>query len=65
MKIVKMDACHVSQVAALEALCFSDPWSENSVASELKNPLALWLVAVEEDRLAGYIGSQTVLGRLT
>lgn len=62
MKIVKMESGHVQQVAALEALCFCDPWSENSVASELKNPLALWLVALEEDRLAGYVGSQTVVG---
>lgn len=57
-----MESCHVQQVAALEALCFSDPWSENSVASELRNPLALWLVAVEGDCVAGYVGSQTVMG---
>ena len=57
-----MESCHVQQVAQLEALCFSDPWSENSVASELKNPLALWLVAVENDCVAGYVGSQTVMG---
>lgn len=57
-----MESCHVQQVAQLEALCFSDPWSENSVASELKNPLALWLVAVEKDCVAGYVGSQTVMG---
>ena len=25
-------------------------------------PLSLWLVATEGDRLAGYVGSQTVLG---
>lgn len=57
-----MDECHVAQVAALERVCFSDPWSEKSVAEELTNPLSLWLVAVEEERLAGYIGSQSVLG---
>ena len=28
-------------VAALEKACFSDPWSEKSVASELENPLCL------------------------
>ena len=59
MTIVKMKECHVSAVAALEKICFSDPWSENSVASELKNKLALWLVAEEEGTVAGYIGSQT------
>lgn len=62
MNIVPMREEHVSQVAALEAICFSDPWSEKSVASELNNPLSLWLVAVEGDTVAGYIGSQTVLG---
>ena len=62
MRLQKMESCHVQQVAQLEALCFSDPWSENSVASELKNPLALWLVAVEKDCVAGYVGSQTVMG---
>lgn len=59
MTIVKMKECHVSAVAALETICFSDPWSENSVSSELKNKLALWLVAEENGTVAGYIGSQT------
>ena len=62
MKIIPMTADHVPSVAALEAMCFSDPWSQNSVASELNNPLSLWLVALEEDTLVGYVGSQTVMG---
>lgn len=62
MEIVKMTAAHVAEVAALETICFSDPWSEKSVASELDNKLSLWLVAVENDTVAGYIGSQTVMG---
>ena len=57
-----MTADHVSQVAELEKICFSDPWSEKSVASELTNPLSLWIVAVEDDRVAGYVGSQSVMG---
>ena len=62
MKIVKMNDSHVSQVAQLEKLCFADPWSEKSIASELTNPLSYWLVAVEGDTVAGYIGSQSVMG---
>lgn len=62
MRIVKMGAEHVPQVARLERLCFSDPWSEKSIASELQNPLSLWLVAEEDERVLGYVGSQTVLG---
>ena len=57
-----MTAAQIPQVAALEKCCFADPWSENSVASELQNPLSLWLVAMDGERLAGYVGSQTVLG---
>ena len=62
MEIIKMNESHVSQIAELEKLCFSDAWSENSIRSELSNKLSLWLVAVDGDRVAGYIGSQTVLG---
>ena len=54
---------HVPQVAALEKLCFCTPWSENSVASEVNNDLALWLVALEGDTVVGYVGSQTVCGQ--
>ena len=58
--IEKMTLAHVSAVAELEKLCFSDPWSERSIASELNNPLSLWLIAVVDGKVAGYIGSQSV-----
>ena len=58
----KMTADHVFQIAELEKLCFSAPWSEKSIASELTNPLSYWLVALDGEKLAGYIGSQSVMG---
>lgn len=61
MKIIEMESVHVPQVAALEKLCFSAPWSESSLAAELQNPLSCWLVAMDGERVAGYVGSQTVL----
>ena len=61
MMIETMKSCHVHQISELEKICFSDPWSENSVASELDNKLAFWLVATEGETVAGYIGSQTVM----
>ncbi len=60
--ICRMEACHVPQIAVLEQLCFFDPWIEASIQSELDNPLSLWLVALDGDRVAGYVGSQSVLG---
>ena len=62
IEIRQMTRTHVPQVAELEKICFADPWSERSVASELENPLSYWLVALEGDTIAGYVGSQTVLG---
>ncbi len=53
---------HVRQIALLETQCFSSPWSINSIQSELSNPLSLWLVALKDDKVVGYVGSQTVLG---
>lgn len=61
MMIMKMTQCHVSQIADLEKICFNDPWSENSIASELGNRLSHWLVALDGEKVVGYVGSQTVL----
>ena len=62
MEYITMNESHVAAVAELEKLCFSLPWDEASVAGELTNPLSLWLVAVEDGELAGYVGSQSVMG---
>ena len=61
IEIVRMNESHVSAVAELERQNFSEPWPEIAVRSELTNKLALWLVAVEDGVVAGYVGSQTVL----
>ena len=61
MMIIPMNEDHVTQIAALEKQCFGDPWSEGSIASELDNPLSLWLVAEKDGAVCGYVGSQTVL----
>lgn len=61
MEIVRMSISDVPAVAELERKCFSDPWSERSVAAELENPLSLWLVALLGRTVVGYVGSQSVM----
>ena len=61
MIIRKMQPEDVKAIAELEKVCFSDPWSENSIASELDNRLSYWLVAEINGEVAGYVGSQSVL----
>ena len=62
INITLMSAEHILQIASLEAMCFSAPWSEKSIAGELDNQLSLWIVALDGDTVVGYIGSQSVLG---
>ena len=61
IEIVRMNESHVSAVAELERQNFSDPWPDIAVRGELTNKLALWLVAMEDGEVVGYVGSQTVL----
>ena len=61
IEIRTMELQDVPQIAELEKVCFSDPWSEKSIVSELDNPLSCWLVAVSGEQVVGYVGSQTVL----
>ena len=59
--IVPMIDAHVAAIAELEKVCFNDPWPDQSIRSELTNPLSLWLVAMADGEVAGYVGSQTVI----
>lgn len=61
MQLVPMAEGHIGQIAAIERACFSDPWPEEVLRQELTNPLSLWLAAVEEGVVAGYVGSQSVI----
>ena len=61
IEIVRMNESHVSAVAELEKQNFSEPWPDIAVRGELTNKLAMWLVALENGEVVGYVGSQTVL----
>ena len=60
IEIQEMTAADVADIAALERLCFSAPWSENSIAEELDTGFSLWLVARLDGAFAGYVGAQLV-----
>lgn len=60
--ISPMKAEHIPAVAALEAACFSLPWSEEGLREELVNPFARFLVALDGDMVVGYIGLHVIAG---
>ena len=62
VRIVPMNGDHLDEVAELERICFSTPWSRNMLAEELDNALSAFLVALDDDgRVVGYAGLQVVL----
>ena len=62
VRIVPMTADHLDEVAELERICFSTPWSRNMLAEELDNALSAFLVALDDsDQVVGYAGLQVVL----
>ena len=57
-----MNGDHLDEVAALERVCFPDPWSRSMLAEELDNALSAFLVALDETgAVAGYAGLQVIL----
>lgn len=44
-------------IAALEVVCFADPWSKESLVYELsENPRAVYIVAEVDGHVVGYVG---------
>lgn len=61
--ITPMHTDHLDDLAELESLTFSRPWSYDALAEELQNPLAVFYVAedVETEHALGYIGMHHIL----
>lgn len=60
--IVPMTSEHLDQVAEIEKLCFSDPWSRRMLSEHLENECAATLVAQGADgTVLGYAGLLVVL----
>ena len=62
MEIKKFSIEYVSDVAEIEKSCFSNPWNETVLESELKNDCSHIYVAVEEGKAVGYAMLYIVCG---
>ena len=61
-QIVPMDRSHIPQIAQLEQICFSVPWTENMLTDALFDPQACFLVAEDDEgNVVGYAGLHVVL----
>lgn len=62
--IVKMAECHIKEIAEIENVCFTTPWSEKGLEEELSNPHARFFVALSGNEVSGYIGAHNILGEV-
>lgn len=56
IQIVRMAFEHIAAIAAIEAECFSAPWSEKALTEELNVPTAIFITALSDGIVAGYMG---------
>ena len=61
-EIVPLALSHIAQMAEIEKLSFSQPWSSKMLEEEIYNPLARYLVYMHSETVIGYIGVHLVAG---
>ncbi len=61
LQIVPLTSEHIKEISDIEAVCFSDPWSEDMFIQLLSNPLAVYVTALLDDKVVGYAGLYHIL----
>ena len=61
MEIVRFSPCHVSEVAQIEKMCFSDPWSEESLAMPATGEYGCGMVCLVDGAVVAYACMVSVL----
>lgn len=56
-----MKFADIQNVVEVEEKCFTIPWSKEAFENELKNNLALYLVAKVDEKAVGYVGVWKIL----
>ena len=58
--IVSMEREHISEIAKLEKICFSEPWSENTILESFMAGTKFF-VATLGDKVLGYVGISSII----
>lgn len=61
MEIVNAQAAHIAQIYEIEKANFSSPWSLDALRSQLNQDRYVFLAAVDEGEVLGYVGLMFVL----
>lgn len=59
--VVDATEAMVPAIAAIEQECFSDPWTQQAIQSQLTGPNHIFLAAADGETVAGYVGLMYVI----
>ena len=59
--VVNASEAMLPQIEAIEQACFSMPWTRGQLAAQLDGDRHVFLAAVDDDRVLGYVGMMYVL----
>ncbi len=62
--ITPMTEEDITELAYLEKMCFSEPWSAESLKDELYNDTARFFVLKNDGKVLGYIGANNICGEV-
>jgi len=60
IQVVKIEREHIKAIAELEKVCFSEPWSEETLLSAYKTGTKFF-VAIKNSKVLGYVGISCVI----
>jgi ribosomal-protein-alanine N-acetyltransferase len=60
--VAPLEERDLAEAAGIEKLCFSHPWSEETLRSEFGSPYNWFFGAHADEKLIGYCGMQAVAG---
>ncbi len=60
MQVIKIEREHIKAIAELEKVCFSEPWSEETLLSAFKTGTKFF-VAIKNGKVFGYVGINCII----
>ncbi len=60
IKVVPIEYKHIKEIAKLEKICFSTPWSENAIKEAYQNGTKFF-VAVKDNKVLGYASISAII----
>ncbi len=55
---------YTAQMAEIEKVCFTLPWSKQTLDEDVENPLAKYFVCISCGKVIGYIGSRFIIDEI-